>query len=167
MKQGRPRSPKTEDGLPAFFLTMGAASGAMKIPMSVLMAAKRDNCDAFVGARVYTQKLRDWLNDNPESIEDSAETIESVKLKHYKVQISIGLERLKREQFDNEVRRRENVPMEEVKLAIAEALSVPIDIARRFMPVETYNVFCREIRSGFTTVIQKLTDVQPDDKSNP
>jgi beta-glucosidase-like glycosyl hydrolase len=62
--------------------TMKQAAAALNVPLSLLKKAKSAGCDAFVGSRIYEDKLAPWLADHRQEIAEkrSKEDVQIEKL---------------------------------------------------------------------------------------
>lgn len=62
-KRGRPRNPVDE--IPRVSDSMNSAAAMWGLSLSEIKRAKKSGCTAFVGSKVYRDRLVPWLQENP------------------------------------------------------------------------------------------------------
>ena len=152
-KLGGPR--KSRDVIPHVSGSMTAASAAWELSITELKRAKNSGCPAFVGSKVYRDKLLEWLQENPpEEITSGAgdadlEYADSEELKRRKLirEVTRLDVAIKADKHKLDVVKERYIPRDSVKEEWTRLWAIIEDEAKGLMDKAVFPVFVSRVKA--------------------
>lgn len=131
--------------------TLSTASEGMGIPVPVLRFLKSKGCNGFKGSRIYEAPVRNWIDEHPDVYALAVQSpVDGQKVNPLqKRQIELLDIKIKREAGDL-------VPKEAIAEASSLYLSATVEIARRHLSPEAFNMFCKETREALQKIASEV-----------
>tara|TARA_R110000787_G_scaffold26861_1_gene74919 strand:- start:829 stop:1335 length:507 start_codon:yes stop_codon:yes gene_type:complete len=146
---------KSRDAIPHVANSMTAAAATWELSIIEIKRARNSGCTAFVGPKVYRDKLLEWLQENPpeETLtgagDDSLEDADSEELKRRKLMREVTRldVAIKADKHKLDVVKEKYIPRDSVKEEWTRLWAIIEDEAKGLMDKAVFPVFVSRVKA--------------------